>query len=688
MSEDRDPILDACLDEVLGGLAPPDLSQRILYELSRRSSNGAANASATADEILPPVCDTPLVQPRRSSVDQVVAGGSRKARRDYNAIAWASVGVALGVIALISVTGILIKHRRDRDEIAKQQPESSSQTVGNASANGSQNSMPELPTVVFDLPKLDKNSPVPPTPEVRTETPTVPVPVGPPATPSPAIVIARTPLPTALSDDEIVGRINSAIRSQWTANKLTAPAFISSQDWQRRVFRVVLGREPTEEESKKFSSGGGRSRSELLTALTTSNSYVDQFARRWSEILTDAYLSPDELAGGSPANREGMLQYFRRALLDRRPFDRVATELLTATGSGVPGDAAYNGAANFLLARAGGRLEHATADTARMFLGRSVDCQQCHADPRDQQRGQQEFWELNTFFRQLAVVRTPNSTVAKLSDVDFLGEDQKDGRNASVFYELPDGVLKVASPAFRGQVDLPKSGLVAEVNRRELLAQCVAESPEFRQATANRLWSAVMGQGLVPVDDLQAGDSAYRGLLNDLADQFAAHQFDPRQLITWAVLSEPFSVPDSDLLPMAHFQRFQLQQPGQRATTHESLLAAAKSFGQLNTNAATTAKVDATPKNISKNGKAIEPANPSRSLIGAGATHTPRAPDALALRILADQKLSAKQKADHLFLLVLHRQPRQHEMQVVEQLLQQSGQKPEAAWNAVWNAIQ
>ena len=689
MNEGSDPILDACLDEVLGGLTPPDLSQRILYELSRRSSNGSANAKASPDEILPPVC---TVQTARNSSES--NGVNRKARRDYNALAWASVGLALGVIALISVTGILVQHRWAVESVAKQQPDPSLPITRNRETSPTSPAvMPELPTVVFDPPKVDQKSSLPSVPQVSPNNLTEAVPVSPANTPSPTNLVARTPVPTPLSDEEIVGQINSAIRSQWTANKLSVPSFISNQDWQRRVFQVVLGREPTEEESKKFAATPAKmvlqSRSELLVALTSSDGYVEQFAHRWSEILTDVYLSRDLLDGGTAANRVGMLHYFRRALLDRRPFDRVATELLTATGSGIPGDAAYNGAANFLLARTGGRLEHATADTARMFLGRNVGCQQCHADPRDERRSQQEFWELNTFFRQLVAARTADSPATKLSDADFLGEDQKDGRNAIVFYELPDGVLKGAFPAFPGQLDLPKSGMVAEVNRRELLAKCVAESREFRQATANRLWSAVMGQGLVPADDLQAGAPEYRELLNGLADQFAAHQFDPRRVITWAALSEPFSAPESDLLATAHFQRFQGQHQGQRVAVQESLLAASKSFGQLNTNAATTAKVDTKPKNIGKNGKVVlEPPTPSRSLISDGATPTARAPDPLVLRILADQKLSAKQKADHLFQFVLHRQPRQREMEIVEQLIQQSGEKPDAAWNAVWNALQ
>ena len=43
MNDDReDPVLDACLDEVLGGCTPPDLSARILRALSLRASQAPA----------------------------------------------------------------------------------------------------------------------------------------------------------------------------------------------------------------------------------------------------------------------------------------------------------------------------------------------------------------------------------------------------------------------------------------------------------------------------------------------------------------------------------------------------------------------------------------------------------------------------------------------------------------------
>ena len=53
MTPDRDdPLLDACLDEVLGGRRPPDLTARIMQALAERAS---ANGNAHLTPVPPPV---------------------------------------------------------------------------------------------------------------------------------------------------------------------------------------------------------------------------------------------------------------------------------------------------------------------------------------------------------------------------------------------------------------------------------------------------------------------------------------------------------------------------------------------------------------------------------------------------------------------------------------------------------
>ncbi len=82
----------------------------------------------------------------------------------------------------------------------------------------------------------------------------------------------------------------------------------------------------------------------------------------------------------------------------------MAKELITATGSCRPGDEDFNGAANFLADKMAEDGVQATAKTSQIFLGMAVQCTQCHNHPFNEYK-QNQFWELNAFFRQTRVER-------------------------------------------------------------------------------------------------------------------------------------------------------------------------------------------------------------------------------------------------------------------------------------------
>ena len=98
---------------------------------------------------------------------------------------------------------------------------------------------------------------------------------------------------------------------------------------------------------------------------------------------------------------------------------------------------------------------------------------------------------------------------------------------------------------------------------RPVLAQWVA-SPEnrfFARAMANRLWAQLFGRGVVdPVDDMHEGNPpSHPELLQELAGQFAANQFDVKYLIraicnsqTYQRSSKPSDKDDSGANLFAH----------------------------------------------------------------------------------------------------------------------------------------
>ena len=118
------------------------------------------------------------------------------------------------------------------------------------------------------------------------------------------------------------------------------------------------------------------------TRLLTSDMYTEEYARHWSSLWTTLLVG--RAGDGDPeqlADRGGLQHYLRRVFADNRPLDRVAYELLTATGSNKPGAEKFNGATNFLLAHADSRGVQASAKTAQVFLGRQIQCMQCHKHP-------------------------------------------------------------------------------------------------------------------------------------------------------------------------------------------------------------------------------------------------------------------------------------------------------------------
>jgi hypothetical protein len=222
-----------------------------------------------------------------------------------------------------------------------------------------------------------------------------------------------------------------------------------------------------------------------------------------------------------------------------RPQEQVVFELLSASGAHRSGAEGYNGAVNFLLAGAQENARAATDRTARVFLGKQLVCTSCHDHPAGS-REQGEFWELNAFFRQIKIQRESQAIV--LSDQDFAGASGA-AKDAELFYRLPDGRLGMAYPELNGQA-IPHSGLVSDVNRRRELARLVVSSDDFRSAMVNRVWSWLFGYGFTqPVDDMGPHNPPSQPeLLERLAGELAAHDFNTKGLIRWIVLSEPFGL--------------------------------------------------------------------------------------------------------------------------------------------------
>jgi hypothetical protein len=396
-------------------------------------------------------------------------------------------------------------------------------------------------------------------------------------------------------------------------------------------------------------------------------------------------------------SRDGLQQYLRRTFLKNKPYDEFVFELISANGVNKPGEPGYNGAVNFLLDNLAENGVPATAKTSKIFLGLQVQCTQCHNHPFNDWK-QDAFWSMNAFFRQTRPVQNRQGREiesVRLDDSDFAGEDN-DPREAAIFYELRNGLSKVAYPTFIDGTSIDKSGIVREVNRRDELARLVRQSPNLGQAMVNRTWGHFFGYGFTkPIDDMGPHNPpTHPELLERLGRDFASRGYDVKKLTQWIVLSEPYSLSskfnsrnldkevkgkykdDPQMGDKPLFSHFYLRQM-QAEELYESLLVATEAhktrgsfeeqertktawLQQFNTAFGTDEGDEATTFNgtipqalMMMNGDLIKKATDGEK--------------GSYLHRLSTSNLSNPEKITHLYMAALSRKPTQGELKIAEQ---------------------
>jgi len=394
--------------------------------------------------------------------------------------------------------------------------------------------------------------------------------------------------------------INDQVAAGWADAGLQSSADAPDGEWCRRVHLDLIGRVPTVAELQAFLADSSPTKKASLAARLLGDDYVDEYARNFTDVWTTVLIGRD--VANERVNRPGMRQYLRRAISRNVPYDKFMEDLVTATGVNANRKEldGFNGAVNFLS----GKMEEmgvengvqATAKTAQIFLGLQVQCTQCHNHPFNKGK-QNQFWELNAFFRQTRALRRRDGTQdvqwVELVDEDFAGEGGNP-EEAELYYELRNGLMKVAYPVFIDGTEISKSGYLPGkhedgtaygAHRRKELAKLIKGSPYFPKAIVNRMWGHFLGYGFTkPVDDL--GDHnppSHPELLDKLAEEFRENSFDLKELMRWIVLSKPYALSskaapsnkadDPSLGERPKFSHFYLRQM-QAEQLYESLLTA------------------------------------------------------------------------------------------------------------------
>lgn len=366
---------------------------------------------------------------------------------------------------------------------------------------------------------------------------------------------------------EQVSYINEEITKAWLANKVQPADRCSDYTFIRRATLDIIGRIPTHPELDKFMKDPeAKRRSMLIDRLVESEEGAQNLATIWTILLMTR-------TGSREAYREQMHEWLTPRLWGRKydpetqktekiddpDWSKIAADLIAAKGK-----TNVNPAVNFVLTHLGEDLADkknepasnkeydmvpVTSRTTRLFLGIRTQCVQCHDHPFNGEWGQQHFWGINAFFRQVATDGRPNMMMAKKvkGTIGTMQYDVRDdpARNPKgiVPYERRNAVLLYTDAKFLDGRGI-KPG--TKLTRREELANFITKSPDFSKAFVNRMWGHFFGKSFTKdaVDDF--GDHnpvSHPELLKRLSEDWAKkYSHNPKYLIRWICNSQAYGL--------------------------------------------------------------------------------------------------------------------------------------------------
>jgi len=319
--------------------------------------------------------------------------------------------------------------------------------------------------------------------------------------------------------------IDQHVNAKLAALNIEPSELSTDEEFIRRAFLDAAGTLPTADEVRAFlADKSADKRAKLIAAILERPEFVDY----WTLILGDLLQNRKERDHDVRGTRgvRAMHDWLRKQVAANRPWDELARDVLTASGS-----ANDSPAIGYFIVIVGEHREaeksEVTASVAQAFLGTRIGCAQCHNHPLEKYT-QDDYYHFAAFFSRVRMERKEakmGPTVLKVAHPD----PNQDKSPIGVRQPRTNEFLK-AQPLDRSPMDL-KPG---EDPRQKLAAWMTDPKNEyFAGAMMNRIWKHYLGAGLVePVDDLRLTNPPTNpALWKALVAEFVSHKFDLKHLM-------------------------------------------------------------------------------------------------------------------------------------------------------------
>tara|TARA_B100000029_G_scaffold308095_1_gene300764 strand:- start:772 stop:2394 length:1623 start_codon:yes stop_codon:yes gene_type:complete len=279
---------------------------------------------------------------------------------------------------------------------------------------------------------------------------------------------------------------------------------ISDEQFVRRVYFDLVGRPPSGKEVNEFVADKTTSkRARLIDRLLTTDAYARKWARYWKNVIFF-----EATANRNRTNPQALEDWLTEQFKKNTPWDVIVAELVSAmpvrdkSKKKAKNDwSQKTGQNNFVLAYEN-KAPLLAAQTARLFMGISIQCAECHDHPFDAWKRDQ-FHELAAFFSRGKYYMPNLETPSKKTEMQprfLLGEK-------------------------------PPIKLTTHQRRVAIAAYLVYNQDNywFARSFVNRIWNELVGDGFYSVDSLGPDQEClHPSVVNRIAAVFRYRKFDPR----------------------------------------------------------------------------------------------------------------------------------------------------------------
>lgn len=338
-----------------------------------------------------------------------------------------------------------------------------------------------------------------------------------------------------LTTRELANWIDHRFQQVWTEHQVAPSPVVDDATFLRRISLDLSGSIPSVSTTRDFIAEETNFKRDQLVIRVLYNSpdgsgvshrSAEHLARVWRRVL---------VPGNGPG--AGMAQqidpWLKSQFEQNVSYDEIARKLVLARAEDSPpvqvnqfGGTLPTGPQAYYQA-VGATPENLANSFTRTFLGVRIGCAQCHNHPFASWK-QADFWGIAAFFAGVRnQPRAPGQPMPapdpKLTKIRPEGSD--------VEYEARY-LWTAAAPEF------PDSKSPREVFADWMVSP---QNPNFAATAVNRLWQYLCGRGITAaVDDLDDAGKEERIVLDELAQQFAAADFDFRWLITGICQSQVY----------------------------------------------------------------------------------------------------------------------------------------------------